>query len=189
MTSNQNHKVDAGQWVDLYSDYLFSYAVSRVYSKETAHDLVQDTFLSALKAYSSFEAKSSVRTWLVSILKNKIIDHYRKNARNVEDQIIDSPFRDGGDFSGHWLETRAPKGKQFDADTMVSHSEFMQVLTACLERLTPQAAAVFSLKVMEELESSEVCKEVGISSSNLWVILHRARLQMRECLETNWIKE
>lgn len=180
---------DSSQWVDLYGDYLYSYAVSRVYSKEISKDLVQETFLSALKAFSTFQNKSTVKTWLVSILKNKIIDYYRKKARNVEDQSMDSPFMSEGDFPMHWNESRAPHSQHPATDQHIQTEEFMQILQVCLELLPPKAAAVFGMKVMEEMESDEVCKEMGIGASNLWVILHRARLQMRECLENNWIKE
>ncbi len=188
----------ASSWVEQYSDYLYSYAISRTFRKEIAEDLVQDTFLSAIRSYSGFEGKSSIQTWLVSILKNKIVDHFRKASNTREKMIIDQnweedgyeyPFRNEEPYQGHWKKGRYPGGHGADILSIMENEEFREILEICLSLLPPKWAAAFALKVMEELESEKVCKELDISASNLWVILHRSRLKLRECLEKRWVEQ
>lgn len=186
------NSVNPDKWVDLYSDYLYNYAYSRVNSRETALDLVQDTFIAALKGMEKFEGRSTEKTWLVSILKRKTIDHYRKAYRNKETSLNEAitsnnPFEDSGDLKGNWKQDRTPASWGNDAEKRLENEEFNGVLQECIERLPDKHAAVFTLQVMEEMKSDEVCKELEITSSNLWVILHRARTQLRECIEKNWI--
>lgn len=180
----------------MYGDYLYSYALSRVYRKELAEDLVQETFLSALKSRNSFRGQSSEQTWMISILRNKIVDHYRKVGTSREKMILDknwetrgedSPFQKEGAFKGHWIKSSAPGSMGGSIEKMIDSKEFQKILELCLSLLPEKWAAVFTLKVMEEYESDEVCKDLDISSSNLWVILHRARLKIRECLEKRWL--
>lgn len=180
--------LNPSDWVDKYGDYLYNYTISRMQSPEIAEDLVQDTFLSALKATKSFKGKSSERTWLTAILKRKIIDHYRENSKKIEDKILDDnkPFKKSGFFEGHWLKEKAPIS--WDSEENIENKELIQILKYCLSILPVKWAACFNLKNMEEISNEEICKELGISVSNLWVMLHRARLQLRECLETNWFK-
>ncbi len=176
------------QWVDLYSDFLYRYALSRVNNKTVAEDLVQETFFSALKAYSNFDGKSSERTWFVSILKHKIIDHYRKKSRHAkyfDDPGVDDSF---GDFekNGFWKLDNAPAEWGDRPEDALHQKEFLQILRECITHLPEKIAAVFTLREMEGVESNDICKELGITSSNLWVMLHRARRQLRKCLEINW---
>lgn len=192
MDQGKEHLTDPTQWTELYGDYLYNFAFMKVYRKEIAEDLVQETFLSALKARENFKGQSTEQTWLTSILKNKIIDHYRKVSTSREKMIIDknwevtgddSPFRQSEPFKGHWKEK--PTG--FSIEQIIENREFQKILELCLSLLPEKWAAAFSLKIMEECESDEICKDLSITPSNLWVILHRARLKIRECLEKRWI--
>ena len=195
-SSSENSNTNPTEWVDQYGDYLYNYALSRVNNQATAYDLVQDTFLAALAALKSFEGRSSEKTWLVSILKRKIIDHYRKSQRNIEDNLLDKnfsggkengPFNTEGDAAGFWKADRMPQDWKKDAHRVLENEELSQILEKCIKGLPEKWAAVFTLRIMEELSSEEVCKELGITMSNLWVILHRAKLQLSECVEKNWI--
>lgn len=188
--------INPENWVDEYGDILYSYALSRIYNPETAQDLVQDTFLSGLKAIENFEQRSSIKTWLISILKRKIIDFYRKKSTSHEKLTNDltkdwesdtSPFEPEGLNKGHWKEDRVPQVWDMSGQESMEKEEFQKALIKCISFLPPKWAACFTLKVIEEIPTDEVCKEIEITSSNLWVMLHRARLQLRECMEKNWV--
>jgi RNA polymerase sigma-70 factor (ECF subfamily) len=185
------------KWIDSYADYLYSFAYNRVNDGDTAKDLVQDTFLSALKARDGFKGEASEKTWLVSILKRKIIDLYRKNAAHPQQSFEESEqykvayshyFTEEGSITGHWNKKAAPKPWNVSEKNNIEQKEFKQILAQCLSKLPKVWSSVFALKYLEEEESESICKELEITSSNYWVIIHRAKLQMRECLEKNWIK-
>ena len=181
-----NHqKPNPDLWVDLYGDYLFRYAQSRVNDSAMAEDLVQDTFLSALHSYANFDGKSSERTWFVSILKHKIIDHYRKQGRQAkyfESPDVSKDFQE----NGFWKMDQAPGDWGEHPEEQLQQKEFILILRECLNALPKKIAAVFTLREMEGLDSTSICKELDITSSNLWVMLHRARHQLRKCLDINW---
>jgi len=179
---------DPRMWVDKYGDYLYSFAISRVYDSMTAEDLVQDTFYSAFKAKDSFLGNSTERTWLTSILKRKIIDHYRKNARSKEDKILDSnnPFQKEGVMKGHWEDEHLPHNWLYEDSKVLESKEFYATLKNCLSKLPEKWQAVFTLKEIDEVETEQVCKELDITSTNLWVIMHRAKVHLRKCIEKNW---
>jgi RNA polymerase sigma-70 factor (TIGR02943 family) len=178
------------QWVDAHGDYLYNYAWSRVQSKETAEDLVQETFISALRAKDSFRGESAELTWLLSILKRKVIDYYRKKGAKKEFSAayFSKPFQDSEGMQGHWIMERAPKDWEKETHAPTRQDEFQSIMEICLSLLPEKWKAVFVLKVMEEINSDDICKEIGCTPSNLWVILHRARLKLRECIETKWLK-
>ncbi|MFN8299521.1 MAG: sigma-70 family RNA polymerase sigma factor [Chitinophagales bacterium] len=177
-----------------YADYLFGYALARVRKAEVAEDLVQDTFFSALRALDTFEARATEKTWLTAILKRKIIDYYRKkstqNERSVLDKEGDGSFIDhffnGDGNAGHWTNTAAPTAWGKDFETSVESEQFYAILQQCLNKLPEKWSAAFTLRNMDDLDAEAICKELGITPSNYWVIMHRAKLQLRECLETNW---
>ena len=185
------------KWIDNYADYLYSFAYNRVSDEETAKDLVQETFLSALKARDGFKGEASEKTWLVSILKRKIIDLYRKNAAHPQQSFEESEqykvayshyFSDEGFIKGEWNKPNGPKPWNVSEKNSIDQKEFKHILAQCLGKLPKVWSSVFALKYLEEEESESICKELEITSSNYWVIIHRAKLQMRECLEKNWIK-
>lgn len=183
-------KPDPNLWVKDHGDYLYNFAWSRVQSKEIAEDIVQETFISALKALKSFRGDSSELTWLTAILKRKVIDHYRKasSKKEIPASYFSSPFQKEDGMEGHWIMERAPKNWREHAEDPMQQQEFQGIMEYCLSLLPPKWHSVFILKVMEEINSDEVCKELGCTSSNLWVMLHRARLQLRECIEIKWLK-
>lgn len=182
----EENNVDTSQWVDLYADYLFNYAISRVSDEELAKDLVQETFIAGLKSLSKFEHKSSVKTWLVSILKRKVIDFWRQKESRKTDTF--SNFFKGED-DGHWEDRHQPKGMLASIEIDIHNEELANVLQSCISFLPIQWRQVFIDKMIERKDSEEVCKENDISSSNFWVIMHRSKLQLRECLEKKWFND
>ncbi len=170
-------------WVEKHGDYLYAYVRYKVPSKEIAEDIVQETFLSALSSMKHFKGNSNERTWLISILKRRIIDYYRKEAKKKERNISSYklPFEEEGALKGHWLENRAPHSWEPDAE--INIDQFHKVLQLCLSILNPKQRLVFIMKILDESHNDEICQEVGISINNLWTIMHRARLQIRECIE------
>lgn len=180
---------DAASWVDEHGDALYRYALSRVSDPAAAEDLVQETFLAALHTFHSFDGKSSERTWFISILKHKIIDHYRKQSRHSDLFSNDmSPEEEDYQENGFWNMQRAPSDWGSQPEQALQRQEFMAVLRQCIEQLPHTFAAVFSLRELEGLSSKAICKELEITSSNLWVLLHRARHRLRRCLEDNWFE-
>jgi RNA polymerase sigma-70 factor (ECF subfamily) len=189
MDTNNSNKLNPSQWVETHADYLFNYCLRRVYSREIAEDLVQETFLAAYRGKDTFKGNSTERTWLVSILKRKIIDYYRKKGTKKEDAEIDFelPFYQSGNKSGQWNPERTPHNWKIEEQN-IENEEFHKILEYCLSLLPDKWKSTFTLKVMEEMASEKVCKELNLSKSNFWVILHRARLKLRECLEQNWFE-
>jgi len=179
----------AENWVDEHGDFLFRFALLRVNSRDLAEDLVQETFLAGLKAYENFNQRSSLRTWLVSILKNRIIDHYRKASSKTILRESDFNSDEGDadfDESGHWREGREPAEWDLPPDQKFRQNEFMAILRACLKLVPALAASVFSLREIDGMDSRQICEDLDITQSNLWVLLHRARKSLRSCLERNW---
>ncbi|MDZ7724436.1 MAG: sigma-70 family RNA polymerase sigma factor [candidate division KSB1 bacterium] len=188
-SKTNRQKPDAESWVDEHGDALYRYALSRISDATMAEDLVQETFLAALRTFHSFDAKSSERTWFISILKHKIIDHYRKQSRR-SDLFSDDAAPEEKDYQedGFWNMQRAPSDWGSQPEEELQRQEFMAVLRRCMEQLPKTFAAVFSLRELEGLSSKAICKELDITSSNLWVLLHRARHRLRRCLEDTWFK-
>lgn len=184
-------------WVENYGDYLFSIALFKTNSRATAEDIVQDTFVSAIKALPGFKGESSEKTWLTKILNNKIIDFYRKkdvlkNAdgylQDTEHSFNESFFESGKIQNGHWTKAAAPLEWGNLADQRLSQNEFKKVLEFCISKMPAKLIPVFFSKFIDEKNSEEICKELEITPSNYWVIIHRAKLLMRKCLETNWFQ-
>ena len=174
------------KWIDNYADYLFNYAVVRVNDGDLAKDLVQETFFAGLKSGKNFQGKASERTWLISILKRKVIDHYRKiNSKKGQAEVRMS-FYDGGENEGSWIEERVPQSWDNASEKAIENQELKTQLDICIDNLPEKYALVFRMKTIQEFETEEICKELGITSSNLWVIIHRARTQLRKCMEDNW---
>jgi RNA polymerase sigma-70 factor (TIGR02943 family) len=182
--------LNPGEWISRHGDYLYNYAYSRVFSKELAEDLLQETFVAAIRASEGFRGDSSERTWLVSILKRKVIDHFRRKSVRKETKVADYdlPFYNDGPFKGHWISSRTPAEIHGDFQHPMQREELREILADCLSQLPEKWKAVFTLRIIEEMDSNEVCKELECSPSNLWVMLHRARLKLRECIESKWQK-
>lgn len=179
-----SYKLFPREWVAKYSDELFGFAVIRVNDEETARDLLQETFLSALKNLETFKGEISEKNWLYLILKNKIIDHYRKKSKSnlvpIEDEQEINEFFDE---AGHWKKGALPA--QFSQSVESGHHsfEFYEILEKCKRKLNEIQSNLFSIKFLDEMESEEICKELEISSSNYWVLIHRIKLKIRKCIE------
>lgn len=189
------YTLEPDKWVERYADALYSFALARINKREVVEDLVQDTFLSGWKARDTFQHNASEKTWLISILKRKIIDHYRKKSTQNELNTLDADktgdssndfFDANGKYEGHWADGAAPQEWKNNPETQVETDEFNAVLNGCIGKLPEKAAAVFTLKNIDGLESKEICKELDITPSNYWILMHRAKLELRKCMEKNW---
>ncbi|OEK07924.1 RNA polymerase subunit sigma-70 [Flavivirga aquatica] len=181
-----NHQINPNKWIDLYSDYLFNYTISRVSDREIAQDLVQDTFLAGLKSMKNFKGEASERTWLISILKRKIIDHYRKINSNKGKAEVRISYNNDSETEGDWLEERVADPFDKTAEDKLQNNELGDAINICLSKLPEKQAEVFRMKTILSYETEVICNELNITASNLWVIIHRARTAMASCLEENW---
>lgn len=188
---NKTHTVDPHQWVGAHADYLYSFAIARVNDEEQAKDLVQETFLAALQRVDKFEGKSSERTWLTAILKYKIIDVYRKKSSVLNNPDVQRAEEEQSDFFepeyGHWTPERAPQSFGIDDHDPIVNKEFNSILQKCLQKLPALWLSVFTMKLMDDESTEVICSELKVSTSNFWVIIHRAKLNLRACLQKNWI--
>ncbi len=180
------------QWVEKYGDLLFGFAATRVRDPSIAKDLVQETFLAAIKARESFGGRSSERSWLFGILRNKLVDYYRLQGREVSFPDLETPlpeeqgaFGMSGLGKDGWVQGLAPKAWETPEEVLVN-KEFQEVLKNCLQGLPDKVAQVFSLREIDGVPSDEICKDLAVSPNNLWVMLHRARMGLRRCLEVHW---
>jgi RNA polymerase sigma-70 factor (ECF subfamily) len=183
--------LDPHQWVKTHADYLYAYAITRLNDEEQAKDIVQETFLAALEKAASFEGKSSERTWLTAILKNKIIDVYRKKSsglkQNKIEEVASHELADFFEEDGHWKTEYAPVEFGIEDKDHLVNKEFETVFQKCLQKLPTLWMAVFTMKHVEEQPTDTICAEMSITASNFWVIIHRAKLNLRACLQKNWI--
>lgn len=192
--SNPNNILNPVNWISTYADELYGYAMGKTSNVELAEDLVQETFLAGLKSLENFKGNSSERTWLFSILKFKIADHYRKASTKNEissskfgienDSYIENYFTEDGD----WKENTAPKEWGIDYSTAIENKELSTALNNCIDKLPDTQKQLVLLKLVEEEETEIICKGLNITATNYWVIIHRAKLQLRACLEKNWFK-
>lgn len=180
------HEINANKWIDRYSDYLFNYTITRVRDRNTAQDLVQDTFFAGLKSMKNFKGEASERTWLISILKRKIIDHYRKINSKKGQAEVKMNFNADGENEGSWLEERVADPFDKTAEDTLENTELGLAIHSCLGKLPEKQAKVFKMKTILGYETEAICNELDITASNLWVIIHRARTSMASCLEKNW---
>jgi RNA polymerase sigma-70 factor, ECF subfamily len=182
-------RIAAEAWVSEHGDYLFRHALARVRKRETAEDLVQETFVAAWKSRSSFAGRSSERTWLYGILRKKIADHFRslRPRLSLEDLRELATLETEQFGSVHWRITAAPRRWKNPAEAL-EEAEFWEMLGRCIGKLPDVTASVFLLREVEEWSSDEICKHLGIKRSNLFVLLYRARLALRRCLELHWFR-
>ena len=184
-----NHQLNPHQWVTTHADYLYAYAITRINDEEQAKDLVQETFLAALEKTKGFEGKSAERTWLTAILKNKIIDVYRKKASGLK-KVELAAEQEQVDFfgeDGHWINGNGPEEFGIEDKDHIVNKEFEHIMKRCMEKLPALWMAVFTMKHIEDEPTDTICAELKVSASNFWVIIHRAKLNLRACLQKNWI--
>lgn len=183
--STSTNQIDPNKWVDKYSDYLFNFTIVRVNDREVAHDLISETFLAGLKSMKNFKGEASERTWLISILKRKIIDYYRKTNSQKGRAEVKINYSD--EFNeGDWLEEMAPDRFDKTAEDNMENEELGLAILDCMDHLPEKQAKIFKMKTIEGFETEAICNEFNITPSNLWVIIHRARTTLAECLEKNW---
>jgi len=178
------------QWLDAHGDALYRYALLRMRDPHKAEEVVQETFLAALQARERFSGGASVRTWLIGILKHKILDQFRREAREVSLNDPKGPEGDDDDawesrFSpdGHWSANIADWG---NPDKVLEQGQFWSILQYCLDRLPERLARVFMLREMMDESSEAICRDFAITPANLWTMLYRARMGLRQCLERHW---
>ena len=184
------NRSDPERWVEDHGDYLYAYALTRVRDPVKAEDFVQETFLAALKA--NFAGKSSEKSWLTGILKNKIFDYYRKAGRETSFTDLDffkeeqdNSFHQEGPHKEAWLHEKGPM-EWPNPSANLENEEFWKAFHQCAGKLPKNVAQVFLLREMDDVDSGEICEMLNISPGNLWVMLHRARMALRRCLELNW---
>ncbi len=179
------------QGAALHREYLYRYALLQLRDASRAEDVVQETLLAAMESQDRFAGKSSLRTWLTGILKHKIIDVFRKQAREV-------PLESGGasesdeEFAGlHFDKQRTDHWHTFpqtwgDPERSLEDKRFWEVFDQCSKQMPPQIARAFYMREIMGLETDEICKELSITATNCWVMLYRARMSLRQCLELRW---
>ncbi|QNK61499.1 sigma-70 family RNA polymerase sigma factor [Pedobacter sp. PAMC26386] len=182
---------DPHHWVQNHADYLYSYAITRINEEDQARDLVQETFLAALERLDKFEGRSSERTWLTSILKNKIIDVYRKNSSGLGKKMVnltveeqDQDFFDP--YDGHWKKSHRPEPFGIEDHDPLMNKELNSILKKCMQKLPALWLSVFTMKHIDDETTDLICAELKVTPSNFWVIIHRAKLNLRACLQKNW---
>ncbi|WP_372919050.1 sigma-70 family RNA polymerase sigma factor [Salegentibacter sp.] len=180
------HTLDPNKWVDKYADYLFNYAIVRVNDREIANDLVSETFLAGLNSKDNFLGKASERTWLISILKRKVIDYYRRiNSQKGKAEVRINYSDD--ENNGDWLEEQVADDFDRSAEDEMENEELRLAILECLDEINPKQAAIFKMKTIDGADTEAVCNEFKITPSNLWVIIHRARTALAACLEKKWL--
>lgn len=189
--SPDSHKtsIDVATWVADYGDDLYRYALLQLRDQHAAEEVVQEAFLGALKSRESYSGRGTVRAWLLSILRNKIVDFIRTRARYAHEHGRPGPgdasklsFDENGVWRVEAVDWRLP-------DQMMEDREMWAMLHQCLKELPTGQADVFVLSVMHDMTSEEICRQLDIKPSNLWVRLHRARLALAQCMGKNWFNE
>lgn len=184
MTESNKNKLFK-EWVNEFSDGLYSWAYFKTSNKELAEDLVQETFLSAYKGIENFKNESQPKTWLFRILNNKIIDYYRKAATQKEQNIdnetaINSLFDD----KNHWNSTI--NFSLEEEENLLDNTEFIETLNNCINKLPSNWRIAIESKYQNDIKAQDICKDLNITQSNYWQIIHRAKLQLKICIEKNW---
>ena len=174
------------RWLESYGDSLYGYALRRVRRPEVAEDLVQETLLAGVQRYSSFSNRSTVKTWLTAILRNKIADHLR--ARYQNENIDTSSLDDDAMFNrrGKW-KVAVPRWKG-DPRHLAELAELRGVLDGCMARLPVRMAHLFLSRAVDQISTAELCAQLQITPENAWMLLHRARSRLRHCVATRWFK-
>ena len=189
------NKLQPDKWIDTYADQLFGYAYSKTGKSELAEDLVQETFLAGLKSKDNFKGDSTERTWLFSILKFKIADHYRKastkreinNSRFMNDDasFMDTFFNE----DGGWTNNVLPGSLDNSTEDALENKELGAIMNKCISKLPENYKQLVILKLIEDEKTEIICKELNITTTNYWVLMHRAKLKLRNCIQKNWINQ
>lgn len=185
---NSNIK-QPSEWVDLYGDYLYRYALSRLKNPEVAADCVQDTFFAGIKAFDKFDGRLDIKFWLRGIMRNKIVDQIRKS---IKSQTVDISQEDEALMESMWFKysgiaTTNPDPWEFNPRKQFDNKEFWAVFLECVDLLKNPIKQAFVLKMLEDKTTEEVCKVMDITPNYLWVLIHRAREQLKSILKEKWL--
>jgi len=185
---------EAVRWVEEYGDLMFRFALARVRQREVAEDLVQEALLAAWQSRDRFEGRSSRKTWLFHILRHKIVDHLRRRSREVEiadddalAALAENQFAMGANGPTHWGRGVGPRSWGQPAQSLENH-EFWVAVHDCSDRLPERVARAFVLRDVDGMDTESICEILDIKPAHLFVLLHRARLALRRCLELNWFR-
>jgi RNA polymerase sigma-70 factor (ECF subfamily) len=185
--SSRHESCDPSAWLDQHGDALFRYALLHLGDRTAAEDAVQDTLLAALTARERFTGRSSERTWLIGILKHKIVDRVREATRERPLADLDATAElVAGCFDQRGKWSPGPRRWSSGSDEPFQQREFWDIFRFCASRLPPSLSGAFLLREMAEMATEEICKLLSVTATNLWTMLHRARTRLRECLEVNW---
>lgn len=187
-TASKEHQNLIRNWVVAYTDRLYSYAYYKINDKELSEDLVQDTFVVAVESIGKFQHKAEPYTWLMGILKIKIASYFRQAYKKSEaiSNPTDPSLSYFFDNEGSWIADQAPQAWNDETTNLLDDASFNAVMAGCRKKLPPKWDAILQLKFMHQKKSEIVCQELEITTTNLWQMMHRAKLQLRKCLETNW---
>lgn len=181
------NKDELTNWVKAYTHDLYAYSISRVNKKEIAEDLVQNTFLAAVENHHNFAQKSQPKTWLFAILKNKIASYYRQQYQKSENIALKDALVSLFDEKGRMKEPCTSIQWSTDEE-LLDNMDFIRTLQGCLDGLPKKWSSVVELKYLNSCNSELVCQELNITPANFWQIMHRAKLQLKICLENKWFK-
>lgn len=178
----------SANWLEEHGAALYRHAIVLTRDPHRAEEAVQETLLAALQARERFVGRASVRTWLISILKHKVIDMFRQASRETsleelnqnEEENEPDPFT----ADGHWRNRPSDWGKP---DELLERSQFLAILQRCIDALPQRLARLFWLREVMEEDTGTICEEMAITPTNLWTMLYRARMGLRECLDRNWV--
>ena len=185
---SKSDAINPERWVQEHGDIMYRYAYVRLKERAVAQDIVQETFLAAMKARERYQGRSSERSWLMGILRHKLIDYLRKSAREVKiDDIQSEGFEDSLLFKEAGIPHWRPPKWQFNPRKVFEQKEFWDVFSDCLSKLDKRMNMAFTMKELEDLSTEDVCKALGVEPTYLWVIMYRARNSLKQCLEKNWI--
>lgn len=180
------NQLQPDSWVDQYADYLFNYAVARVSDTEIAKDLVQETFFAGLKSAKNYKGDAAERTWLIAILKRKVIDYYRKINSKKGKAEVRMGYSSNSDSEGDWLEEQVADPFSNLENSAIENEELGLAIQDCISKLPKKQALVFTMKTIQGIGTEDICNELEINPSNLWVMIHRARTALMGCLNQNW---
>jgi RNA polymerase sigma-70 factor (ECF subfamily) len=182
--------LDPDSWLDRHGSYLYRYALRVLRDEQLAEDAVQECLLAALQAHARFSGTSSERTWLTGILKHKIVDIVRRDSRESAQEGLGEAEDPYGEFdacfdaTGHWAAELVEWG---NPDRTLENKQFWQILQYCLDRMPRRLAQLFMLREVVGAESEAICQEMEITPTNLWTLLYRSRMGLRQCLEKEWL--
>lgn len=184
----QKAKDQLSKWVEEYTHDLLSWALNKLSDRETAKDLVQDTFLAAAEKIDGFRGESTPKTWLFSILNYKIIDHYRKKVKQPV-SLDDDSFLSFFSAEGDWKTEKRPIDWHEEESHLLDNPEFTEILRKCLKELPEKWNASIRFKYLLNKTGEEICQELEMTPTNLWQIIHRAKVKLRDCVENKWFEK